>query len=524
VDDTPELGALVPPEFQWVQWTRLPGALPTPNFVEKVKRHLESSAKTATAATPGSAAAPRGSNFKMGRIWPWALAAVAISAAAVGWFKLHPRSAEFPAPSPEAPAPSESGALVARARSHYEKWDFATPADFAASEQLLKRALELDPNDAAAWTSYAIMSCGMLVFNYDDRSVRLPIAVDAAQRAISLAPDSAYAQFALALSYRFQPTTQDESLRRLRVLAARCPTDKFILRNVGATLRILGHSEEAIPYFDRAASLPGGDPIACYLRGIALASLSRFDEAEASVDQALALEPSYIGAMLLKTSFLCNRGDLADAQLEIARLPAGFVVAEDSAALASFHLWEWSRRADKALAAIEGDPHSFLHSIIASGPKTYFAGLADSQDGRADAAEAEWRTALKLIEQRLADNPRSQDDLCWQACLRAHLGDPTGAETSLRLYEESGGGTVAGKFGGSLPVMVDTCVTLGRYDQAMDEIAAQSKTRQFASLFGYLHFSPELDPMREMPRFKELLAEVDAAVPAAAAHLRGAEK
>ena len=40
IDATTEAGALVPAEFLKVQWTRLPGALPTPQFVEQVKRLL----------------------------------------------------------------------------------------------------------------------------------------------------------------------------------------------------------------------------------------------------------------------------------------------------------------------------------------------------------------------------------------------------------------------------------------------------------------------------------------------------
>ena len=40
IDDTPDSGAVVPAEFLRVQWTRLPGALPTPQFVEQVKRLL----------------------------------------------------------------------------------------------------------------------------------------------------------------------------------------------------------------------------------------------------------------------------------------------------------------------------------------------------------------------------------------------------------------------------------------------------------------------------------------------------
>jgi TolB-like protein/Tfp pilus assembly protein PilF len=40
IDDTREAGAVVPPEFMRVQWTRLPGALPTPQFVGQVQRLL----------------------------------------------------------------------------------------------------------------------------------------------------------------------------------------------------------------------------------------------------------------------------------------------------------------------------------------------------------------------------------------------------------------------------------------------------------------------------------------------------
>ena len=46
IDDTKESAAVVPPEFMKVQWSRLPGALPTPQFVEQVKRLLEAPQKT----------------------------------------------------------------------------------------------------------------------------------------------------------------------------------------------------------------------------------------------------------------------------------------------------------------------------------------------------------------------------------------------------------------------------------------------------------------------------------------------
>lgn len=52
IDDTRETGAVVPAEFLRVQWTRLPGALPTPQFVEQIGRLLT------TTITPGVTAPP----------------------------------------------------------------------------------------------------------------------------------------------------------------------------------------------------------------------------------------------------------------------------------------------------------------------------------------------------------------------------------------------------------------------------------------------------------------------------------
>ena len=54
VDTTLEANASVPEEFMKVQWTRLPGALPSPQFVEQIKRLLEAPRK----ATPGTRPAP----------------------------------------------------------------------------------------------------------------------------------------------------------------------------------------------------------------------------------------------------------------------------------------------------------------------------------------------------------------------------------------------------------------------------------------------------------------------------------
>ncbi len=59
VDDTREADAVVPEDFMRVQWTRLPGALPTPQFVEQVKRLLDAPRSGAASGVRTAAAHPK---------------------------------------------------------------------------------------------------------------------------------------------------------------------------------------------------------------------------------------------------------------------------------------------------------------------------------------------------------------------------------------------------------------------------------------------------------------------------------
>ena len=103
IDDTPESGALVPPEFMRVQWTRLPGALPSPQFVGQVKRLLEApkksggpSSREAASAAPTSPA-PSSPRKPAVPGWTWGVAAAVIVTVVAGILLLRPT------PPPAAP-------------------------------------------------------------------------------------------------------------------------------------------------------------------------------------------------------------------------------------------------------------------------------------------------------------------------------------------------------------------------------------------------------------------------------------
>jgi TolB-like protein/Tfp pilus assembly protein PilF len=114
IDDMPEKGTVVPAEFLRVQWMRLPGALPTPDFVAQIQRLLAapvagSDAKAAAAPLLATSPVPPGRR-------PSAIAACAaalvIVAAGFGWFWLkRPGTQEEPA-TPAAQLEARSPATV----------------------------------------------------------------------------------------------------------------------------------------------------------------------------------------------------------------------------------------------------------------------------------------------------------------------------------------------------------------------------------------------------------------------------
>ena len=132
VDDTDEYAALVPEDFRRVQWTKLNGGLPTPEFVAQVKRLLDGKAMEAGRPRPAVAgvgdpgpASTRPATSKGLPGWTWgALTAVGLAVAVAVSVSRKPEPAATPVsasgPKPQAsslshppPADDKSVAVLA---------------------------------------------------------------------------------------------------------------------------------------------------------------------------------------------------------------------------------------------------------------------------------------------------------------------------------------------------------------------------------------------------------------------------
>jgi tetratricopeptide (TPR) repeat protein len=530
VDDQSGGAPRVPEKFYEVQWIHLPDGMVNETLAHRVQALLGGTATGVTNVPfatrremlPGSAShqvsAPRkpGVSKKKAASYWWWLGPTALAVAvgiAVG-VKQPWRKAGDPVPVRSGAGKgklvpgsgggvrlSEARQLAAKAALLWEKWDDATQADWALAEDLLKRAVEINPADGDGWAGYAQVACGQYEFfnlpGTDD------LARTRAENAVRLAPASKEARLALANAYRTSPSTLPEAERLLRELSAKAPRDKRVLRTFGYALQNLGRHDEAIAYYDRSAALTGGDPLAWLAKSQALRSIGRHVEAEATVDQALALHAGP-AALLLKMDFLLNyRGDLDGAAEMLAKVPASFLLDDRAISLAC-QLWLWKRQPDKCLAVLSAVSRDFIQGYYWGGvPKGWLVGRVHQLGGRPAAAEAQWRAALRTVDKARAETPDAVELIFWSAHLQASLGEKARAEKTLDLALQLSG-TTPEKMTVSVAAIK---VLLGRTDKVFAFLESELKTPAGPTLRVELRLDPAFDPLRGNPRFEALLKE-----------------
>jgi tetratricopeptide (TPR) repeat protein len=499
VDETPDTGAIAPAEFLIVQWTRLPGALPTPQFVHQVKSLLETPRIPVGTARPATADVGRALPVRKSPRRAWALIAVVVAGAVVAFFFLRPFGSKAPPGAPATPV-SAARQLEAKAWSIWELQDDATRDDWSLADQFCQQAVAANPNDADAWAVQSQVSLALIIFGFDTSPGRYEAARTQAERAVRLAPDSNEAQFALANYYRRQNATRDEGVRMLRQLVERLPNDKRVLRTLASALRGQGRDEESIIYSDRAIALPGGDPIAMFGKDEALRYLGRNDEGENVIDQVLAVHPTPAGFLRKLYYVVGIHGNLDEARDLLGRIPEP-VLSEEWGAYWASHIWLWRREPEKAIAVLNSLPKNYIEKGNYNGPKAYFTGLARQMSGSVDAARSDWQAALQVVEERLRAQPNSAELLGWKALLLARLGERAEGEEALRIFVQmvsTGGGdsrVVNPLYAGRVLL---TMAVLGHQEEVIDRLNHRQPWPDIL-------YSPEWDCIRGDPRFQAWL-------------------
>ncbi len=369
-------------------------------------------------------------------------------------------------------------------------------------------AVRLDPKFAVAWARLGLVR-SFLYFNGTNKGPRASEAVrEAADRAIELQPELGEAWLAQG-AYLYRVVRDfPGALKAYDEAQKRLPNSALVNEYMAYVERRLGYWQEAEAHYLKAAEL---DPRDYQLwRSIAEELFKfkrRYPEAQAALDRALEISPNDKGAITAKADVFQEEGRLDAAAKELGRLPKGSTDNYSMLVRAFQAMQErqfdtaisWTEQITKELkpgqpvstskivaltfqgycqewAGRPSQAHATFERIVqAIAPTQGSAVVADSRGTRSFLALAyaglgDKERALEQARQAVADyendavvKPRSED---WLAKIQARFGDFDAAIAALpRLIEVPGGVTP-----------------------------------------GDLRFSPFWDPLRQDPRFQQLLA------------------
>jgi adenylate cyclase len=158
-----------------------------------------------------------------------------------------------------------------------------------------EKAVNLDAGYAQAWGALAVTEFLLPSYGLESFDAALPKAESAAQRALSLDPNtaSAYIASGLADTFRSRWPEADQAFRRALILA---PGDAEAVNQYAQFLSSIGQLEPSLREIERAQQLDPLSPIISVIHSGVLASLRRDAAAEAQIKSVLAAHPDFAAA------------------------------------------------------------------------------------------------------------------------------------------------------------------------------------------------------------------------------------
>jgi TolB-like protein/Tfp pilus assembly protein PilF len=377
-------------------------------------------------------------------------------------------------------------------------------------EQLYERAVQLDPNFALALARSSLLQ-SWIVHTFDRTPERREKARTLAERALQLQPDLPEAHLALGSSYYYGDNNYDAALKEFEVAQRGLPNESEVYLSLAAIQRRQGKWEESTANFEKAVSLNPKDVWPLQNLTFNYEMLRNFDKANATIDRALALDPTALEPLEVKSKLaIAEKGDFSVAEKAFAAVKSIPMSNDQKLRTASMRADTFllERKPNEALQEAENLPDDLLAGIPgALGGKYYVIGFARKALQDETGARAAFEKARSAIQEQLKRSPDVPDLHIQLAKVLGQLNQKDSALAEARraseLQPES-----KDAFGGPeiTEGVAQVYAILGENGQAI-EILDELLSRPSAVTVQGLKINPTWDPLRNDPGFQALLSK-----------------
>ncbi len=379
--------------------------------------------------------------------------------------------------------------------------------DSRIAVEMYQKAVDLDPDFAVAYARLSIVHSRMWFLFFDRTDARLAKAKDAVDRALALAPDLADAHAALGYYYYWGFLDYQRALDAFTVAREGQPNKSDIFSGIAFVRRRQGNMEDALANLLRAAELEPRSAVLLVHIAETYALTRKTAQAEHYYDRAISLRPDW-GVPYYSQAWmghLRNHGstERARATLELAA-DAGVIEHRiDHLWVLLFMLERDYQAALAQMARLPPRPPEQFRYI----PKAQLYADIHGLLGNQELSRTYYDSARTVVEALIRDVPydgryHSALGIAYAGLGRAEDAVREGelAVQMLPVSKEAWRGAYRVEDLARIYTMV------GRYDQAIDRLEYMLSIPSDLSA-PMLAIDPTWDPLREHPRFQELLGE-----------------
>ncbi len=376
-----------------------------------------------------------------------------------------------------------------------------------AAAEMFERAIQLDSTFALAYAGLS-MAHEHIYWHYDRSDSRTEMARQLAQRAVELEPGLPEAHWALAEYYYHSFLDWDRALEELDIARASQPNNSDLLFLMGIVRRRMGDFRRALEDIARSAELDSRSRVKATEVAFTYRLLREYAATEQYYLRAIALEPDYASSYAdLAGLYLVWTGRADQARKVLAEAALTVRSAEDkSTALVRFNIELISRNYAAALEQLAAVPEHVQTSSF-SYPRTLLAAQVSALMDRPEMAQAYYDSARVSLESWLEEQPDDDRFHLALGIVLAGLGRETEAvregKKAVDLSPVSKYGW-EGQFG--IRGLARIYTMIGDYDSAIDTLEALLSRPGIVSA-AWLRGHPYWDPLRDRPRFQELLED-----------------